>query len=128
MRGFGAPDVKSALLFPASKQPPLPLETLNEFEGAGVGPAPSKQFAVEPNPTKSITVTVGHVPVRATFEFESATFPAVPDIAIDPEISGVGRATPAPAPTAKAIRKYPPAGIVALNDWTVQDEPVAEAY
>ena len=72
-----------------------------EFESTGVG-AVSEQFA-PPKPTKSSTPSAapGQVPVSVTWLPTSATLPAVPDIAMEPLASGVGRAGAAallPAP------------------------------
>jgi hypothetical protein len=68
------------------------------LEGAALA-APSKPFAVAPKPTKSIiAVPVGLLPDNAVVVLQSATFPAVPDIAIVPIASGVGRLVVPPVP------------------------------
>src|SRR5205814_578467 len=54
LRGLGAPVAKSVELLSVSVQPPEPRSTAVVLLGAGVGPAPSKQFAVVPKPTKSM--------------------------------------------------------------------------
>src|SRR5512144_3261136 len=53
LRGGGAPVTKSALLLLVSIEPPPRRIAAVVLLGAGVGPAPSKQFAEPPNPTKS---------------------------------------------------------------------------
>ncbi|MGH8598997.1 MAG: hypothetical protein ACREXT_20305, partial [Gammaproteobacteria bacterium] len=64
LRGVGAPDAKSVALLSVSVQPLLPRRTAVVLLGAGVGPAPSKQFAVTPNPAKSmIDAPIGQAPV-----------------------------------------------------------------
>jgi hypothetical protein len=47
-RGFGAPATKSAAFESASAQPPFARRTAVVLLGAGAGPEPSKQLAVEP--------------------------------------------------------------------------------
>ena len=100
-RGFGAPVAKSVELTSASVQPFLPRSTAVLLLGAGVGPAPSKQFAVVPYPTKSIMLApVGQETVKAVVVLTSATLLAVADIAMLPVASGVGRLVVPPAPAA----------------------------
>jgi len=77
VRGDGAPVEKFKALLSVSVQPADALNIAFVAEGAGVGPVPSKQFAEVPNPTKSTTFRVGHVPVAVTNEFISASFPVV---------------------------------------------------
>jgi hypothetical protein len=128
-RGLGSPAEKSDELLLLSVHPALALITALVFDGAGVGPEPSKQFAVVPKPTISTTPIVGHDPDNAVTEFTNATLPAVADMAIVPIASGVGSAVVPPLPTACLIRKYCPGLSVMLGKVvTVQDVPVAEAY
>src|SRR5438874_1095623 len=81
---------------PPASVTPLPsffLNTTVVLPGAGVGPLPSKH-AVAPKPTLSTTVApLGHeVPDgMSVLTLSSATFPAVPLIAMLPVASGVGR-------------------------------------
>src|SRR5580692_9351382 len=92
LRGFGAPAVKSAALLLVSALFALRLTEV-VLLGAGVGPLPSKQFAVVPNPTKSIMVwPVGQLVPEAiaAVPFTSATLPAVALRLILPIASGVG--------------------------------------
>mgnify|MGYP006213364259 CR=1 FL=1 len=101
--GDGAPAAKSAELMLLSVQPFAALKTAFVLDGAGVGPTPSKQFAVVPNPTKSTIVgPVGQlVPeVINVFTFSKAILPAVPAIGIVPLASGVGNEVVPPAPCA----------------------------
>ena len=73
-------------------QPPLALKSAVVFEGAVVGPLPSKQFDDEPNPTKStVFPPSGHPPIRTVKLFTKATLPAVALILMLPIASGVGR-------------------------------------
>ena len=102
-RGLGVPAAKSPELLSVSVQPPADRSTDVELLGAGVGAAPSKQLAVVPKPTKSATPMVGQEPVSAVALETSATSPAVPDIAIVPVASGVGREWPS-APCASWTR------------------------
>src|SRR2546421_145808 len=75
---------------------------VGELAGPGAGPAPSKQFAVLPYPTRSTTLAkdVGHPTpaefVRAVVELAKATFAAVADklIVVVGIESGVGSAAP----------------------------------
>src|SRR4051812_21538633 len=60
LRGLGAPAEKSLALLLVSVHPLPARKTALVFDGAGVGPVPSKQFAVVPKPTKSCTPAVGH--------------------------------------------------------------------
>src|SRR5438094_434170 len=78
LRGFGAPAVKSSPFWFVSVQPLLFLSTAFVLLGAGVGPEPSKQFAVDPYPTKSwMLAPAGHDPVRAVVVLTSVTLLAV---------------------------------------------------
>ena len=78
---------------------------VGELAGPGAGPAASKQFAVLPYPTKSITLVNddGHPTptkfVNAVVEFTSAALPAVADrlIVVVGIESGVGKAAPVAA-------------------------------
>jgi hypothetical protein len=105
LRGFGVPTVKSAELtlvsvFFASRLTEVVLL------GAAVGAPPSKQFAPEPNPTKStiwpsvglFVEDPGHAPVSAVVTLTSATLPAVALIAIEPVASAVGNGVVPPVP------------------------------
>lgn len=96
--GFGVAVEKFVELLLESVHPFAALKTAKVAEGAAVGPVPSKQFAVVPKPTKSITPDVGHAPVNAVVLETKATLPAVADIAIVPVASGVGMATPTAPP------------------------------
>src|SRR5262249_383119 len=106
------------------------LKTALTVVGAGVGPLPSKQDAVLPYPTKSITLEPnGHpLPVSRVLLFTSATLPAVEAIAIVPTTSGVGRLTVPPVPAPSSIKKYPPGGIDPVRLVFCQVVPAAEAY
>jgi hypothetical protein len=129
LRGFGAPAVKSAALLSVSVQLLPARETESVLEGAGVGPAPSKQFAVAPNPTKSTTPAAGQAPLKAVVPATNATFPAAPAMAIVPVASGIGRGVVPPAPIASCTRKYWPGWTVMFpNDVTCHVVPVALAY
>ena len=100
-RGFGAPAVKSRAFWSVSVQPLLFLSTAFVLLGADVGPEPSKQFAVDPYPTKSwMLAPAGQEPVRVVVVLTSATLPAVADIAIEPLASGVGKFVDPPVPAA----------------------------
>src|SRR5690349_8901873 len=101
LRGVGAPVAKSPWLLFVSVQPLLARIAAVVFERFAVGPAPSKQFAESPNPTKSwIAPPVGQVPVSAVVVLVSATLPVVADIAIAPVALGGGNAGAGPAPAA----------------------------
>ena len=101
LRGFGVPDAKSAAFWSTSVQPLAALRTAAMLEGAGVGPVPSKQFAVVPKPTKStIDPPVGQAPESAVVALRRATLPTVALIEIVPVASGVGRFVVPPAPCA----------------------------
>src|SRR5207248_3141662 len=64
LRGFGAPVAKSEAFWFESVQPPAARRTALVLLGAGVGPVPSKQLAVEPKPTRSaICVPLGQEPL-----------------------------------------------------------------
>ena len=105
--GFGNAAAKSAALLLLSVQPFAHRKTAFVFDGAGVGPLPSKQFAVVPKPTKSTSVTPEGQLVPdtiKTFVFSNATFPAVPLIAIVPDASGVGRGVVPAAPAPSCIK------------------------
>ena len=100
-RGFGAPAVKSRAFWSVSVQPLLFLSTAFVLLGAGVGPEPSKQFGVDPYPTKSwMLAPAGQEPVRVVVVLTSATLLAVADIAMVPVASGVGKFVVPPAPAA----------------------------
>src|SRR5437867_4367457 len=76
LRGFTVPAVKSELLLSVSVQPLFARRSDVVALGAGVGPPPSKQLAVLPNPTKSTMVApVGQAPMSAVVLLTSATFP-----------------------------------------------------
>ncbi len=93
--------MKSSPFWSVSVQPLLFLSTAFVLLGAGVGPEPSKQFAVDPYPTKSrMLAPPGHDPVRAVVVLTSATLLAVADIAIVPVASGAGKFVVPPAPAA----------------------------
>jgi len=126
--GFGVLAEKLEALLFVSVQPFPALNTEVVFDGAGVGPVPSKQLAAPPKPTKSITPTVGHEPVRAVVLFTKATFPTVALIAIVPVASGVGSVTPL-VPPACLIKKYCP-GFKLTFGKVVTDQlvPVDEVY
>jgi len=101
LRGFGAPVVKSEAFWSVSVQPLLFLSTAFVLLGAGVGPDPSKQFVVDPYPTRSrMLAPPGHDPVRAVVVLTRAILPAVADIAIVPVASGAGKFVVPPAPAA----------------------------
>jgi len=126
--GFGVAVEKLAELLLESVHPFAALKTASVADGAAVGPVPSKQFAVDPKPTKSITPAVGHAPVSATVLETNAIFPAVADMAIVPVASGVGSATPL-APPAWRTKKYCPGFKVKFGRVvTLHVVPVAEAY
>lgn len=126
--GLGVAVEKLAELLLESVHPFAALKMASVAEGAGVGPVPSKQLAVVPKPTKSITPTVGHAPVNAVVFETNATLPTVADIAIVPVASGVGRATPT-APPAWRTKKYCPGFKVKFGRVvTCQVVPVAEVY
>ena len=99
LRGFGAAVVKSRALLSVSVQPFALRKPAVVLLNVGVGPEPSKQFVVEPKPTKS-TTEVGQEPESAPVDVTSATFPAPNAIAIVPVASGVGRLTVPPLPAA----------------------------
>jgi hypothetical protein len=104
LRGFGVTAVKSAALLSESAQPSAFLMTALVALGAGAR-APSKQFAVEPKPTKSTTdPPVGHEPVSAAVVLVSATLPAVADICVVPVASAGGRSVVPPVPCASRTR------------------------
>src|SRR5205085_2240488 len=101
LRGLGAPVAKSDAFWSVSVQPPLARRSDVVLLGAGAAPTPSKQLAVPPKPILSrIVASVGHAPLSAVVTLTSATLPAVPDMAIVPVVSGVGRGDPmAPPPS-----------------------------
>lgn len=100
MRGLGVPAVKSAALLSESEQPSPFLMTALVALGAGARAA-SKQLAVEPKPTKSITEPPeGHEPVSAAVVLVSATLPAVAAIWVVPVASAGGRSVVPPEPCA----------------------------
>jgi hypothetical protein len=96
LRGVGAPVLKSALLTSVSVQPPLARSTASEFDGAGVGPLPSKALAVVPKPTRS--TVVAPVGVAVVVLLARMILPTVALRARLALLSGVGSATPAPLP------------------------------
>src|SRR5215210_3703372 len=98
LRGFGAPEAKSAALLSVSVAPPRARKAAVVLESVGAPPAPSKQLGAlppVPYPTKSTTVGLasGHAPVRKVVELTSASFALVPDMAMLPMAFGVGRLT-----------------------------------
>ena len=104
LRGCGATTEKSAALLSVSVQPLAARSAAVVFDRHRVGAA-SKQLAVGPNPTRSMIVPpTGQAPLSAVVLLTSATFPAVPDIAIVPVASGVGRFVVPPAPWASCTR------------------------
>ena len=105
LRGVGAPAVKSVEFVSVSEQPLAPLNIAVVLLGAGVGPPPSKQFAVDPKPAKSITVDPnGQIPSSAVVVLTSATLPAVELSAMVPVASGAGKPVVPPAPAASCTR------------------------
>src|SRR4051794_2134027 len=104
LRGFGAPAVKSRALLSVSVAPLPARRSALAFDGAGAAATPSKQLAVVPKPTKSITPVVGHEPLSAVVAETSATLPAVALIAIVPVAFGVGSGVVPPAPCASWTR------------------------
>ncbi len=100
MRGFGVVAVKSELLLFVSVQPPARRTSARVVLGEGAGPSPSKQLAVPPYPTRSITERSAMmsaqvaVPVMAVVVLRTATLPAVADMAIVPEVSDDNELTP----------------------------------
>src|ERR1051325_1151052 len=105
LRGFGAAAVKSEAFWFVSVQPPCARRTALVLLGAGVGPVPSKQLAVEPKPTKSaMFALLGQAPVCAVVTFAKRTLPAVADMLIPPVASGVGSGVVPPAPAASWMR------------------------
>ena len=105
LRGLTVPAEKSSGLLSASVQPAAARETEVVLPGAGVGPLPSKQFAVAPKPTKSTRLPpVGHAPVSGVTVLERATLPAVPLMAVVPVASGAGRLVVPPVPAACCTR------------------------
>src|SRR5438067_4321948 len=104
LRGFGAPIAKSALLLFVSVHPPPARSAAVVLAVAAVEPAPSKQFAVVPYPTKSaMNVPVGQVPVNVAAA-ASATLAPVALKAIVPVASAAGRFTVPPAPADSCTR------------------------
>lgn len=108
-RGLGTPAEKSVELLFVSVQPLAARKTAVVFDGAGVGPVPSKQLAAAPKPTKSTMAKVGEVghevpEVITVVELNNATFPAVADILIVPVTSAVGKAAPTAPPLACLMR------------------------
>src|SRR5690242_9922424 len=91
LRGAGAPVEKSPPLSSVSWAPLLFRSAAVVFESVAVGPAPSKQVALAPKPTKSMMPALGHAPLNAAAPLTSATFPLVADIAMVPVASGGGR-------------------------------------
>src|SRR3954452_3837472 len=105
LRGFGAPVAKSEAFWFESVQPPAARRTALVLLGAGVGPVPSKQFAVDAQPTKSaMFALLGQGPVCAVVTLASRTLPAVADMLIVPVASGVGSGVVPPAPAASWTR------------------------
>src|SRR5262245_19447706 len=124
--GFGRPARKSAELLSVSMQPLLRRRTAVVLPGAAVGPAPSKQSAFEPYPTKSmIDELAGQPPERGTPLETSATFPAPAAIEIDPTTSGA-RLTVPPLPLASWTSKYRPGGIVPVKSVFCHEVPAAD--
>src|SRR5262245_36838421 len=106
LRGWGAPVTKSAPLLLVSVQPAKPRSAAVVLPGAGAGPPPSKQSALGPYPTKSVTVATNGqpLPVSKVPSLTSATLPAVADIAMLPTASGRGSSSEPPEPAASWIR------------------------
>jgi hypothetical protein len=126
--GFGVAVAKLLELLLESVHPFAALNTASVADGAAVGPVPSKQFAVVPKPTKSITPAVGQDPESAVVLETNATFPPLADMAIVPVASAVGSATPF-IPPACRTKKYCPGFKVKFGSAvTVQDVPVELAY
>jgi hypothetical protein len=103
LRGLGAAAAKSAELLPVSTHPSPFLTSALVALGAGAR-AVSKQFVVEPYPTRSRTAGAeGQAPESAATPLTSATLPAVALMAIEPEASCDGRGltplTPPASPT-----------------------------
>ncbi len=102
LRGVGIPETKSLELTSVSVQPPSARRSAVVLLGAGAGPAPSKQLAVLPKPTKSTTLAPKGQPdpLRGVVLLTKATSPAVAPIVIEPVTSGVGNAVVPPVPCA----------------------------
>src|SRR5436190_18306687 len=82
LRGLGAPAVKSAELLFVSVHPSVARKSAVVVLGAGAGLV-SEQVAVEPYPTKSITlVPDGHATENAVVVLATKTLPTVAFIAI----------------------------------------------
>src|SRR6185503_2023513 len=96
LRGLGEPTEKSMLLLSESKQPPRLRRAAVVLLKLPVGPAPSKQLAVVPYPTRS-TAHVGQEPLKAVVEVVRATLPAPAAMRIVPVASGVGSGLPTAA-------------------------------
>src|SRR5471030_803744 len=107
LRGFAAPDVKSAPLLSESVQPPLARESAVVFVSDGAG-AVSKQLGAllpVPYPTKSTMLApVGHAPDRAVAVLTSATLAFVALMAMLPVASGVGKLVVPAVPAASCTR------------------------
>jgi hypothetical protein len=104
LRGAGAAVMKSAPLASVSVQPPSRRSTAVVLLGAAVGALPSKVPAV-PKPTKSMMVLpVADAVVKGVVLLTSATLPAVPEMAMVPTLSAVGKLVVPPVPAASCTR------------------------
>src|SRR4051812_12677690 len=102
--------IKSAELLSVSAQPSALRIALVVLLRVVVGPVPSKSVAALPNPTKSMMAAFGRqrtVPpqLSSAVVLTSATLPAVDDMAILPDASGVGKGWPFTPPLLSCTRK-----------------------
>lgn len=111
LRGLGATTEKSLVLLLVSVHPLVFLSAAVVLLNVAVGPLPSKQFAVLPNPTKSTILEFGNgqgLLSRAVPGLVIATFPEVLIFNNDAVRSGAtGNGAPLPAVPSRISRYWP---------------------
>src|SRR5699024_9437524 len=125
--GVGSPSTKSVEFSPVAAT----RETEVALSVPGAGASPEKVSAA-PQPTRSTTAgsSVQVVPWQVSFPSasERANTPPLPEALIPPSRSGAGRGSPLPLPSARPMRKVPPAGTVPDSVRVLLNVPVREAY
>jgi hypothetical protein len=102
LRGTTDCGEKSFALSSVSRHPLSGLTMEVPLFATGAAGDPSEQSTVPPQPTKSMTLIVGQLPLSAVVDCTSASFPPVTAMLVNGAVaSGVGRGTPTrPGPSA----------------------------
>src|SRR6185295_5867331 len=118
-RGLGVPVLKSELFWLVSCEPLNLRKIAVVASGVGACPAPSKQSAEVPYPTKSTmsgSTPLGQPPLRLIELFTSATLPELALRLMSPEILGLtGNGAPLFPSEARPTRKYSPGAMMPPN-------------